>query len=221
MKKCFLLLILSLFGASSVQADSTDKRLLSEKDLQKPYAELWMLKNDIFARHGYRFNSPDLQRYYERRLDYQPVADNRQVVLNNIEQQNVELIQARLNVLGAQRKQLVEQLHSLKSRGQTYVRESVKIAFEEAQFEAFQQLLAKLDYDALHKSGWSKKVVDNGELELTYQAEVQGDKLTISFQQNLSDKSVLRLSEDVEWTIIWHFQLLDGKLRWRKTDIAG
>lgn len=149
------------------------------------------------------------------------IADNRQVVLNNIEQQNVELIQARLNVLGTQRKQLVEQLHSLKSRGQTYVRESVKIAFEEAQFEAFQQLLAKLDYDALHKSGWSKKVVDNGELELTYQAEVQGDKLTISFQQNLSDKSVLRLSEDVEWTIMWHFQLLDGKLRWRKTDIAG
>ena len=56
--------------------------------------DLRVMRNEIWARHGYRFNSPDLQRRFEKVKGYKPVADNSQVRLTPLEQLNVETIKA-------------------------------------------------------------------------------------------------------------------------------
>lgn len=221
MRSLFLLLFISLFSIANARADIASKRLLSEQDLQKPYFELWLMKNEIFAHKGYRFSSPELQAYYERQIDYKAVVDNSQIVLSEIEQKNVKLLQARLDLLTSQRIQIVQQLLPLKKLDELDTKVAIDMPFEEGTFRPFQQLLSQIDFEALSKSGLSRIVIDNGELELTYRAEIKGGNLTLTFQQNISTQPSLKLSEEEEWAIVWHFQLVNGKLTWRKTHIAG
>lgn len=54
---------------------------------------LRIMRNAILARHGYRFQSKDLQEYFAREPWYKPAASNDAVRLSFIEQLNVELIQ--------------------------------------------------------------------------------------------------------------------------------
>ena len=70
---------------------ASDVRLLNGYDMRyMPGYQLRLARNEIFARHGYRFNSEDLQQFFGRRLWYTPV--DRTVSLSDIEQANVELI---------------------------------------------------------------------------------------------------------------------------------
>lgn len=46
-------------------------------------------RNEIYARHGYVFNSPDYQNYFESKTWYKPAKDNASIILNEVEQYNV------------------------------------------------------------------------------------------------------------------------------------
>lgn len=59
-------------------------------DLSKQ--ELRIMRNEIFARHGYIFSSPDLQTYFYAQPWYKPVSKN--VSLNAIERYNVDFIKS-------------------------------------------------------------------------------------------------------------------------------
>lgn len=54
--------------------------------------ELRLKRNEVFARHGYRFNSPDLQRRFSSYDWYRPGDDNSSVSLSHVEQVNVALM---------------------------------------------------------------------------------------------------------------------------------
>ena len=56
--------------------------------------DLRIMRNEIWARHGYKFNSPDLQQRFSKVKGYKPVADNSQVHLTPLEQLNAETIKA-------------------------------------------------------------------------------------------------------------------------------
>ncbi len=77
----------------------SSRQLLTRADVQplEP-VQLWLARNEIFARHGFIFNRPELQQYFGRFDWYQPVG--RQVKLNAIEQANVALLQAAERVRG-------------------------------------------------------------------------------------------------------------------------
>ena len=53
---------------------------------------LRVLRNAILARHGYRFQSKDLQDYFKSEPWYKPAASNNNIKLSFIEQLNIELI---------------------------------------------------------------------------------------------------------------------------------
>lgn len=57
--------------------------------------ELRMIRNEIWARHGRKFESPGIRQYFEWRDWYKPLKDQSKVKINEIEQQNVNLILAR------------------------------------------------------------------------------------------------------------------------------
>ena len=56
--------------------------------------DLRLMRNEILARHGWKFQSKDLQEYFGKQKWYKPVADNNAIKLNIIEQTNVQLIKS-------------------------------------------------------------------------------------------------------------------------------
>lgn len=70
---------------------ASDERELNEFDIRylTPYA-LRLARNEIFARHGYRFNSEDLQAFFSARSWYRPTGQD--VTLSEIEQANVNYL---------------------------------------------------------------------------------------------------------------------------------
>ena len=64
--------------------------LISGLDYDKP--TLRLMRNAILARHGYRFQSPDLQEYFGSEPWYKPADTNDAVRLSFLEELNVALI---------------------------------------------------------------------------------------------------------------------------------
>ena len=56
--------------------------------------ELRMIRNEIWARRGRKFDTPGVRQYFEWRDWYKPLKDQKQVKLSPIENQNVELLLA-------------------------------------------------------------------------------------------------------------------------------
>jgi len=57
-------------------------------------AQLRIMRNEILARHGWKFQSKDLQEHFGAQSWYKPVANNNTIKLNIIEQTNVQLIKS-------------------------------------------------------------------------------------------------------------------------------
>ena len=56
--------------------------------------DLRLMRNEILARHGWKFQSKDLQEYFGNRSWYKPGNDNKAIKLNVIEQLNIQLIKS-------------------------------------------------------------------------------------------------------------------------------
>ena len=54
--------------------------------------QLRMMRNEILARHGWKFQAKDLQDYFDKQTWYSPVANNSQIKLSVIENTNMQLI---------------------------------------------------------------------------------------------------------------------------------
>ncbi len=76
------------------------ERVLTTRVLNRPYLQyitredLRIMRNEILARHGYRFQSADLQQYFGSKSWYHPGNNNAAIKLSPLEQLNVELIKA-------------------------------------------------------------------------------------------------------------------------------
>lgn len=60
----------------------------------KSQAELRIMRNYIFARHNYKFKSPDLQQYFGAFSWYQPLYSDVSRSLNKVEKANISFIQS-------------------------------------------------------------------------------------------------------------------------------
>lgn len=56
-------------------------------------SELRLMRNEIFASHGYIFSSPDLKEYFENKKWYKPISKDVNDKLTEIEKYNIKLIQ--------------------------------------------------------------------------------------------------------------------------------
>ena len=53
---------------------------------------LRLMRNEIYARHGYKFASADLTTYFSKTNWYQPGSDNSQIKISDLEQLNINII---------------------------------------------------------------------------------------------------------------------------------
>lgn len=73
----------------------TSQILLNSQPLSKyDKKTLRIMRNEILARHGYRFQSKDLQEYFGKQSWYHPVSSNDQVKPTFLEQLNIDLIKS-------------------------------------------------------------------------------------------------------------------------------
>ena len=61
---------------------------------QFPKAQLRLMRNEILARRGWKFQSQDLKDYFGKQSWYKPVTNNNTIRLNIIEQTNLQLIKS-------------------------------------------------------------------------------------------------------------------------------
>lgn len=86
-----IIIILSLVMFSC--NNSTESKIYTENDLiNKTTKELRLLRNEIFARHGYIFKSQDLQDYFAHNKWYKPDFKNVDSLLTEIDKSNIQLI---------------------------------------------------------------------------------------------------------------------------------
>jgi hypothetical protein len=78
------------FAQGAIIPDSSTRRLTPADIAGLGPLRLRLARNEIFARHGRRFNDPDLADYFGRQSWYRPVAD--EVDLSEVELANVALL---------------------------------------------------------------------------------------------------------------------------------
>lgn len=77
------------------QFPEASQRTLTQRELQQyQRSNLRLMRNEIFARYGYRFRSDDLARHFARQPWYRPRYDNVDDRLTALERANVALIRA-------------------------------------------------------------------------------------------------------------------------------
>lgn len=78
--------------------EDSDKKYLSDKDVSNLSDKtLRLARNEIFARHGYIFNSSDLKEYFESQSWYEPKvsSDNfNEDILNKYEKANIDFLKS-------------------------------------------------------------------------------------------------------------------------------
>lgn len=70
--------------------------------------KLRLMRNEILARHGYRFQSADLNEYFSKQDWYKPGNNNANIKLSIIEQTNLQLIKSEEAIPDAQRTYVIE-----------------------------------------------------------------------------------------------------------------
>jgi hypothetical protein len=111
-KIAFILLIMSVFMVSAVYGQPgrpkmgrwpwTSKRLIQPDELVPLSSQnLRLMRNEIYARHGYVFQSQDLQDYFSNQRWYRPKANNDLAIaaLTPVEKENIETIRSREQAL--------------------------------------------------------------------------------------------------------------------------
>ncbi len=88
------LILLSLTAFSQGRFDFTSERLNSSKLSKVCDDELKWMRNEIYARKGYKFSSKEIQAHFENYSWYKPVGNNNQVKLSKTEQDNVTILKA-------------------------------------------------------------------------------------------------------------------------------
>ena len=79
----------------------TNQKILMERYLLRfPKSLLRLMRNEIYARHGYKFASADLTAYFSKTSWYHPGTDNSKIKLSPLEQLNVNIIKKIENGLG-------------------------------------------------------------------------------------------------------------------------
>ena len=74
-------------------AQNNELHFLSVKELRsKPIEELRIIRNDIFARHGYTFNNPELKAYFSKKYKNISKSLTNNIILTKMEKEYVDLV---------------------------------------------------------------------------------------------------------------------------------
>jgi hypothetical protein len=81
-------------GCPGKYPEGTTRNLTVNDVVRKTKYQLKIMRNEIFARHGYIFQSSDLRNYFNKQAWYSPRYNDVTSMLSDIEKSNVNLIKS-------------------------------------------------------------------------------------------------------------------------------
>jgi hypothetical protein len=109
-----IFLLLALTSAISSCQQTSESRITNEILQNKNLDELRVIRNEIFARHGYIFKSEDLRQYFSTKNWYKPKFDDVTERLSEGDKANISMIVARENELSNRSQKKVKQINLAK-----------------------------------------------------------------------------------------------------------
>lgn len=245
-RKIFLLIFLLMLCSGIVEAQiescaNCGNRLLNSRDLKdKTKEELSLLRNEIYARKGYRFATDQYSRYFENQDWYKPLASNDEVVLSDIEKQNVDFLKQEEQKLQQQRDFALRDLKELKQAlndGDAkiiakYLPVDSREEWQEEMPNYLKSILDRIDLDDIHwnkNCGLYKVSIDNGYYINIYSIRIDKDKIeilgtdTASHSENFGDfdDGYSDYMSEGETSIIFTFDITDKGIAYKNVMIAG
>jgi len=166
-------------------------KLLNEKHLnKKSLEELRLLRNEIFARKGYKFSSTVLEDYFFNQEWYKPVDSNDKVIFTEIESKNIDLIKKFEAIEFQKREMALKNLKELKKalneNNKTviskYLHKLEKNDYYPSQIDEIKQTLNYINLDGIH---WNKNAglysikLDDGFALYTFEVRFTNEKVEI------------------------------------------
>jgi hypothetical protein len=99
--KVFIIFFIAFFSLIQISArcstvckypEGSNRYLTSEDLAGKSLWELKVMRNEIFARYGYKFKSEEMRKYFDKQKWYEPKYDDVTSKLTDIENANIKLI---------------------------------------------------------------------------------------------------------------------------------
>lgn len=228
----FILFNNILFAQKITNCSTCATTLLNEQQLEdKTLEELALLRNEIFARHGYVFTSNVLQLYFNNQNWYNPKNNNSAIKLSKIETDNVNLLKSIENKKQAQRNAAIADLKKLsravKNNDNTTVTQMIGSEIS----DDLKRAMNSIDINEMQWNNGKalyKIIIDNGYQISESSIYIEKDTITIKtgysghseimneFYDGFSDY----MSES-EYQIWWIFEITDNGIKFIEVNGAG
>lgn len=240
MKKLFLLLIISftsqnIFSQSIKDCETCNTKILQEKQLVgKSVEELALLRNEIFARKGYKFSPSRYAQYFANQKWYVPISDNNQIKLSETESKNISTIKRLEQKEQSKRDRALKELAELKTALTQNNKPIIEQYLKKLQKDYIAQLkevFDKLDLNNIHwnkNTGLYKQTIDNGFSISSYSILFSYDNIKISGGMNSHTEifgdfgdgysEYMSETESQTW---WIFKLTDNGIAFDYVGDAG
>lgn len=244
MKKPFITLIAlfsitNLFSQTLEDCYQCSSQLLKAEQIKElSIDEIRFLSNEIYARKGYQFESFKLQQYFADKAWYKSKNDNKSIVLNDIEKQNIKIFQARSAYLKSARAEIVKQLKLFKSLVLADKKDELKSQFnfdyeaesEEEGKRLLKELLNKINLDDINyykNKGLNSTIVDNGFVRISHRVFIEGESVNLAYSYASKSEIIEDFDEftdyqsENEFAFFWQFEFINNRLKFLELIVAG
>lgn len=200
--------------------------------------EIRLLRNEIFARKGYQFENGRFQDYFVGKAWYKSKNDNKSIVYNETEKQNIKFFQGITKSLIAQQAELTNQLKVFKNLILTGDKDELKSKFNffyedqtgDDEPKSLKEVLNKINLDDINyykNKGLNSTTTDNGFVKIVYEISINEEKINVYYNYMAHSKIIENFDEftdyhsENEFMYNWQFEFKNSKLKFIRLAIAG
>ncbi len=200
--------------------------------------EIRLLTNEIFARNGYQFENSRFQNYFEAKSWYKSKNDNKNIVFNETEKQNLKFFEEVTKPLKAQQSELINQLKLFKtlvlSDRTSELKSKFGFSYEKQtgidEIKSLKEVLKKINLDDINyykNQGLNSIMTDNGFVKIVSEIAIEDDKINIYYNYMAHSKIIKGFDEftdyhsENEYMYNWQFEFKNNTLKFIRLAIAG
>lgn len=219
-------------------------RLLNKDDIAgKSLEELALLRNEIYARKGYIFQSASkYDRYFSSQKWYRSINNNKDIQLSKIETQNIDFLKNKEKEIQQRRDVALQDMKTLKdavlnNNTDIIYRYMASLSKEEAEYKSdlksdLQEIFEKLDIEDIH---WNKGrglyavTIDNGYYIKRYSIYFEENTICLEKNKPMAHSEIFEnfgdgysdyMSED-EFSMRFVFEMTDTGIVYKYLAMAG
>lgn len=242
--KNLLFILLGFWGFKTTaqtlkDCSSCSAKIIAQKQINGlSIEEIRLLTNEIFARKGYQFENGRFQDYFGGKAWYKSKNDNKSIVYNETEKQNIKFFQDITKSLKAQQAELTNQLKVFKNLVLTGNKDELKSKFNffyedqtgDDEPKSLKEVLNKINLDDINyykNKGLNSTTTDNGFVKIVYEISINEEKINVYYNYMAHSEIIENFNEftdyhsENEFRYNWQFEFKNNKLKFIRLAIAG